>query len=139
MSVDINEYIKEQLESIDVQQIVREEIRSVLKEEATYNLSNKIRSLADAEISEIIKVEINKAFQGAVNTDDGWGDKKHFDTFEDLFKSKFQTKLNSDWEVKRTIERTIENKVSEYIKAQAETVTKKVAEVLINNYGKEKL
>lgn len=116
----VRENIENQLEDFDFTYLFRDELRPLLQ-----NKANKI-------IDEKLKEEIENVLNKEIDTDNGWGKRKHWDSFEDMFKSKFNEKMNSDWDMKRTIEKTVENRIDELLKKKTKEITIKIQDMVLN-------
>lgn len=108
MEINIEEIIKNNLASINLECLVKDQIRCCI----TSDIKRKINEIMREQIDEIIKQEIDIVMKSSpVNTDDGWGEKKNYKNFEELFKSEFYKKLNSTWDIKREITKAVERHV----------------------------
>ncbi len=127
MNIDIEAYIRQQLEEIDIAELVRREIRTIVNGE----LRSGIVASARKEVDAIIKTEIEACLTKPVKTDDGWGKKAEYESLDDLFKQEFRKKLDSNYEMKNTIKKIVESKVSDLMKERYYTIAKRVADELI--------
>ena len=100
-------------------------------------IREKLSSKADKLITEKLESEIQNVLNGEINTDDGWGKRKHWDSFEDLFKDKFKEKMDKDWDMRRTIEKTIEERIDQLFKARTKEITEKIQNMVLDEMIKE--
>ena len=129
--MEIEKLIQDQISDIDYTYLVRDEIRRSL----TADIKREINNVIKNKIEEIIGLEIDIVMSGEVSTDDGWGKKAQFKSFEDLFKTTFSAKLNSSWDVKRMLEQ----KVKERVAALYENNKAAAVEKIVDEMTKSKL
>ena len=129
--IDLQKHIEQKLESIDIEHVVCEEIREQIRGE----IATEIRKAIATEAQAIIGNEIHKALSKEVNTDDGWGKKEHFDSFEDLFKSVLNERMNAKWDMHKIIKTEVTNRVDALMSKNMNDVVKKIAENICKNGG----
>ena len=129
--MEIEKLIEKQIAGIDYEYLVRDEIRRSL----TGDIKREIHSVIKNRVEELINLEIDIVLSGKVFTDDGWGKKGQYDSFETLFKSVFHEKLNSSWDMKRLLE----NKVKERVSALFENKKAEAVEKVVDEMTKSKL
>lgn len=100
-------------------------------------ISSKMTDKVDKYIEERINEEINKVLETPVHTNDGWGHKEDYNSFEELFIKKFAEKMDGDWEMQSTIRRTVEDRISELMKKKTKEVTTKIQDMLLKEIVKE--
>ena len=126
----IRENIESRLADFDYSVVISDFVRKIARD--------KIESIVNIKINEIIDNEIKNVLAGEIDTDNGWGDRKHYNSFEDLFKLTFNEKLNSTWEIKRVIEKTIQDNVDKLIKNKAKELTTKIQDLVLVELGNDK-
>lgn len=123
-----------------LENIIRESVDNYINEysvdRAIENVvKDKIKDKLDTFSNEYIKKKINESIdyvlKGEIDTDDGWGKRKHYDSFEDMFKARFNEKLNTDWEMRRIIETTVKERLDTLFKSKTKEVTQKVQEIVL--------
>jgi len=119
--MDLTEILKNKIEEIDLDVIVRGEIKELI----SYDVKESIRSIVKKEIEDIIHEEIKSVMKKPIKTDDGWGNKNEYPDFESLFKSEFANRLNRTWEMKSTIEKAVKDRVSALFNANLTEVVQK--------------
>lgn len=125
----LRENIENQLKDYDFNYQIREIIRDIFIEKIELNV-NKI-------IDKKLEVEIQNVLKGEIDTNDGWGRKKHWDSFETMFKSKFNEKMNEDWGMKTLIRTTIEERLDRLFKEKTKDVTEKIQDMVLDEMLKE--
>lgn len=121
--MEIEKLIQEQIQNVEYENLVTDEIRRCL----TGDIKRTINEVMRNEIEDIIKSEIEIVMSGEVFTDDGWGRKEKFNSFENLFKKTFKEKLNSSYDIKRILGENIKKRVSQlYEKNKADAIEKVV-------------
>lgn len=124
--MDIQEYFTKQIENINLEDMVRDAVRNQVKSD----ICATIKRLTEQEVSEIIKKEVDITLNKPVKTDDGWGKKKDWDSFEQLFKSVFAERLDNSWDMKSLLEKKVKEKVEALIEQnKKEAIDKVVKEI----------
>ena len=123
MNIDIENYIQQQLEEIDITELVRRELRTMVADEFKGTVAPAVRKEVDA----IIKAELEVCFSKPLKTDDGWGKKAEYESIEDLFKQELYKRLEWCYEMKNTIKKLVESKVSDLMKQHYDIIVKKMA------------
>ena len=113
------------LEGFDFSYLVREVVR------------DKMDGRVETYVKERIDEEIKKVLDEPIHIDNGWGDRKDYDSFEDLFKQTFKERLNRDWEMKSTIKRTIEDRVDNLVKKKTKELTEKIQDLVLSEVIKD--
>ena len=124
--MDIETLVKEQIENMNLDNIVAEQVRKIISEP----LRRTIEKYTAERIKELIDIEIQAVLSKPVNTDDGWGKRRIYTTFEELYKQTFAEAINNKYEIQRNIEQWVKNSVSALFKSNADAVLKKVTEEL---------
>ena len=112
--MDTNELVKNMLLEVDVNKIVRDEVRLAISGDIQRELTKVVRT----ELEKLIETEIDIALNSPINTNDGWGKKEQYDSFEDLFKGEFKSRLDGTYEMKKTIRGAVEAKVTKLFNEQ---------------------
>ncbi len=126
-----------------LEKLIKECIGNKLDEiDFTYEFKNVIREKlekkAEEYIDKKIKEEIERVMEEPVHTDDGWGNKRDYETFEDLFKQTFSERMSRDWEIRRIIERTVEEKTDSLLKNKTKAVTEKLQDIILSEIIKDR-
>ena len=123
----IEELIKDQIEQLDIKSMVQYEIKKLISDD----VKRGITKVTKEEIQRIIKTEIEICMSKGVQTDDGWGKKENYTSFEEFFKKHFKTALDSTYEVKKTIENHVKQTTATLVKEQ----TKQIVDALKKTLG----
>ena len=110
------------MQEIDIKAIVI----GIVRDQAKSEVFATIKRLTEQEISTIIKKEIEIALSQSLETDDGWGKREKYDSFEDMFRKVFAEKLAASYEVKKTIKKMVEDKVGKLYEQNKQEAIKKV-------------
>ena len=125
--MDIEKYVEEQLQNVDITSIVNQVVRNEVKTE----IYSTIKRLTERKITEIIEQEIAIALNTSVKTDDGWGKRNEYPNFDALFRETFAKKLNESWEMKKTIQKVVEARVSKLYEANKKEAINKVVDEIV--------
>ena len=126
-TMTIDELIKDQIEQLDIKSMVQYEIKKLISDD----VKREITKITKEEIQRIIKTEIEICMSKGVQTDDGWGKRENYTSFEELFKKHFKTALDSTYEVKKTIENHVKQTTETLVKEQ----TKQIVDALKKTLG----
>ena len=126
----IRENIESRLADFDYNVVISDFVREIARGE--------IKSIVNIKINEIIDNEIKNVLTGEIDIDNGWGNRKHYNSFEELFKLTFNEKLNSTYEIKRVIEKTIQDHVDKLIKNKTKELTTKIQDLVLVELGDNK-
>lgn len=116
--------VKRELEDLDLKSIVESEVRSVISKGIGKEIVSNVAAVANQMIAE----EVRKALDGEVSTDDGWGHRKTYSSFEELFRETFKAQMNSTYDVKREIERLVKERVEALIRRDYNRVLEKITD-----------
>lgn len=130
--MDISKYIDSQLRQIDISEIVKNEVRSQISSD----IKRELKKAVEKKVDSIIDTEIEIALEEPVTTDDGWGSRKSYPHFSDLFKKVFKEKMASQWDIKRSIEKMVKEKVDEIYKNEHKTFMNRFEEFLNKEFEK---
>ena len=130
MDINIEALVKEKIEDVDVGSLVRSEIRK----ELSGDIKRSIKEVMRCEIGDIIRTEIDIVMTTLpISTDDGWGKKEEFVSFEELFKKEFYSRLNSSWEMKKEVSKVVKAHVESLFNRHEENINKYVVEKIIGS------
>lgn len=109
------------------------DFRYLVKEVVKEKMEKRVESYVNERIDE----EIKKVLDEPVHIDNGWGDRRDYDSFEDLFKQTFNKKLSNDWKMNETIKRTIEDRVDELVKKKSKELAGKIQDLILSEIIKD--
>jgi sigma54-dependent transcription regulator len=124
--MNIEELIKEQIMNIDVREMVQSEVRRLISDE----LKREIAKTTKERITAIIDTEIDIVMSKPVQTDDGWGKKESFQSFEDMFKTHFQKALNDSYGIKTLIGKHVKDECDRLVKQKTKEITEALYKTL---------
>lgn len=116
--------VKRELEEMDLRGIVESEVRSAISK----GIGKEIVSNVAAAAKDMMAEEVRKAIDGEITTDDGWGHRKTYASFEELFKQTFKSQMDAKYEVKREIERLVKERVESLIRQDYNRVLEKITD-----------
>jgi hypothetical protein len=125
--IDINKHLEDELNRIDLSEVVSEEIRKLINKD----IRSQILKIVNSKLELLITSEINNELSGKVMTDDGWGARKTYDSFEALFKATLVEKMNGAYSMKETISRCVKARVDKLFSDKAGDISKKFADELM--------
>ena len=120
--IDIDKYLKEQLEQVEITNLVIAEIKNLISTDIRKQITKAVRDQIDI----LIKDEIDIYLSGPVDTDDGWGKKVYYESFEMLFKKEFNERIKATYDVKRIIEKRVSEQVKSLFTDRYEEVIDKI-------------
>ena len=125
----IRESVENYIDEYTVDRLAKKVILDKIEEKLGLFTNDYIQKKIDESIDGVLK--------GEINTDDGWGKKEHYDSFEDMFKQRFNKHLNDTWEIKRVIKDTVEERLNDLFKKKAKEVTSKIQDMVLEEMLKE--
>lgn len=129
MELNITDFIKQHLAELDLCSMVQAEIRAIIYEDVKKEVDRYVKEEGQRLIAEAISEYLSQP----VETNDGYGRKEVFPSFDDMFKKHFREKMNSTWEVKSTIEKHVKEHVSKLVNARYNEVIEKVVASLTDS------
>lgn len=110
----IEDLIKEQIEQLDIKELVQNEIRRLVSDD----VKREITKATKEEVQRIITTEVEIQMSKGVKTDDGWGKKESYNSFEEMFKKYFAEALNGKYEIQRIVKEHITNETKKLVDAK---------------------
>ena len=133
MEINIEGLVKERIEDMDLQFMVKEVIGGLI----TKDIRETIGKIVKDECSKLISDGIAELLSGAVETDDGWGKTQKFPSLEIMFKGELKKQMDSTWDAKREIEKQLSNRVKSIMDSQYKDVVTKIVDGLTGSYIKK--
>jgi hypothetical protein len=125
--MDLQEVILQKVNELNIEEMVKE----IIKEQLSHDVRREINRQVESKVSKLIEVEFDIQMKQPVKTDDGWGKKETYSSFEELFKTHFRKAMDSTYEVKNQIGRIVKEKTEAMVKEYSTAICKKVAEEII--------
>jgi hypothetical protein len=129
LSINIEEMVKREIEEMDIPSIVKSIVNKLISDD----VRKEINKIVQESCKRMVNAEIMKQLDGEVETDNGWGDRKKFNSFEDMFRAEFKKRLDGQYEIKRVIESAVKEKVSDLFKEKQKEAIDKVVKELTNS------
>lgn len=126
MRVDINKALEARIAEVDVEGLVNNAIIGVVNKQ----ISESLKSYTEKKIEPIIDKEIKQALKKPVTTDNGWGETKNYDSFEDFFKKVFADKLKDVYGIQSKIDRAVKEQVSIMYEREASKIVAEIVKML---------
>lgn len=130
MEMDIKKIVEQQVEKevqdFNFKEIIQAEVRNIIKNGVGKEIIESVSLVAKHMIAEEVRI----ALDGEVTTDDGWGKKVTYPSFEGLFRAKFRKEMEEKYEVKKEIERQVAQRVASLIKQDYTKVIEKIVDEL---------
>lgn len=127
--IDLEMEIKEKLKDIDLVGIVREEIAIIVGKESSGFIKQYIKEKCNNLVDKNIEVILSEG----IETDDGWGEKKKFLSFNDLFKQELKKRMKDSYEFNRVVERKVSEKITALMNKEYTAVVDKIISALIDS------
>ena len=116
--------VKQEMEEMDLKGIIEAEVRHSISN----GVGKEIVSSVNAVAKHMIAEEVRKALDGEVKTDDGWGQRVVYKSFEELFRSTLKKNMDEKYEVKKEIERLVKQRVESLIKQDYNRILEKIVD-----------
>jgi hypothetical protein len=123
----LEEIVAQKIEEIDVNEMVSAIIKNLISD----NVKREIDRQVKEKVSNLITVEFDIQMKKPIVTNDGWGKKETYASFEELFKKHFRASMDSTWEVQKTIERLVKERVDTMVREYSKQICEKAANEII--------
>jgi hypothetical protein len=133
MEINIESLVKERIEDMDLDYVVKEIIGGLIAKDVKETISRTVKE----ECLVMIRERIADALNGPVKTDDGWGKKEEYPSFGDLFKKEMAARMKDSYDVKREIAKQVEARVKSIMDNQYKEVVEKIVNELTGSYLKK--
>ena len=138
MNIDIEELLKEKIESIDVEGIIHEAVSDRVDRQVHAEIRAITEPVVREKIDALIGGQVEEYLSGQVSTDDGWGGKKTYESFEAMFKKLFKERMaNNAWGVKKQIETQVKGRIDALFKKEHDVVMQAISDNLIGYVTKK--
>lgn len=128
MNLEIEDLVKshvaQELDGMDLKGIIVAEVRCMVRE----GVGKKIVSQISATANSIIEEEVIAALGAAVRTDDGWGKKEAYRSFEDLFRATLKKAMEQKYEIQKLIATKVTERVNSLMKQDYNAVIEKMVD-----------
>ena len=124
--LDLNKYIAQQLEDIDISLIVKQEVKSQVQGDVARELKVIVRE----QIERIILDEIDLVMKEGIEVSDGWDKPKRYEKFSDFFRVEFRKRLDKSYDIRKLIDKAVKDKVSSLFNANIDKALKDIVEKL---------
>lgn len=121
--------IKEKVESYVTEGLITKRIDIIIKDvlkEKIVNYFNLVSATTD-----FFKDKINEILNQPIKVDNGWGDRKTYSSFEELFKTTLKEKIDSDYTISNTVKECVKNRIDKLIETKANELMKEVEKQVI--------
>lgn len=122
----VERLVSAELREVDIGYMVREVVSSFITSEVRKQISVVVSEQAES----LVAAQLSALLDGEVTTDDGWGKRKHYESFDALFKETLHNNLNNSYEVKKTIDKQVSSRVDALIKQDLNAVVEKIVDEL---------
>lgn len=109
---------------------VNETVDNIVRDQISGALEEKFKAIVESEAGALLDKE--------VIVDDGWGNRKRYDSYADFFVAELKESF-SYYKIERTIKEVVKKKVDESIKDRANSIINRVCEEIIAEDGMPKI
>lgn len=128
MEMNIESIVEKQvvieLGQMDLTGIVESEVRKFIVSCVSKGTLSSVNDIAKNMITE----EIKKCLEDKITTDDGWGKRETYDSFQALFSKTFKRKMDESYEVKKEIEKQVSARVQSLINQEYTRIIAKIVD-----------
>lgn len=135
--LNIADLIHERVDAIDIDELVKLEVRRVVASTVTRLVTQKILAITDEVAKGMVVDEINSILGSEVMVDDGWGHRAKYDTFDDLFKESLKKAAFDSYKVKQITNDVVKRMSQEYVQEKAKEIDSIVREALAKQVKNE--
>jgi len=109
MDISIEEYVKNQLQNIDVTSLVEAEVRRQVKPLIESETNKFVRD----KINELVAQELEKFMAGEVVLKKDWMEEERYSSFSQYIAKMFQQSINQNYHLQRELERMVQNSIKD--------------------------
>lgn len=120
----VESQVTRELREMNLREIIAAEVREMISTDVGKEIVQSVKDVAKDMIAE----EVRKTLDGEIRTDDGWGHKNSYPSFEVLFKNAFKEAMDKKYEVKKEIEHQVKMRVDSLIKQDYNRVLEKITD-----------
>lgn len=133
-----NDLLKGIMSEEELKELIGNKVSEVIENEITYEvrqvIENKIKAITEEKVREVLNKEIDSILKGEIIINDGWGSRKRYDSFEDMFKKEVKEQLNN-YNFERTIEGQIRKKIENIFKNELNGVSELIENTLLERFN----
>lgn len=133
MENEINELleklIEEKVEDYVQERLIKQKVEEVIEKLIAKEVVDYWKAISST--NNYFKEKINEIMNEPITTDNGWGDRKTYSNFEELFKKTLKSKVDNSYEISNTVKRCVEDRINELIKTQSKELMAKVQEQIV--------
>lgn len=122
MEINIENLVKAQIEEMDLREMVKDVITGMIAKV----VRDEIFPQTKERIGKIINAEVEAYMTRPVQTNDGWGERKDYASFEDLFKGEFAKRMKDSWQIQKQVESWCNNRVNELFRSKQKEIGDKI-------------
>lgn len=120
-------HVQQELSHMDVPSLIEGEIGKFITKIAEQKMKTAVNEVANSIITE----EITKVLDGPVSTDDGWGRREKYDSFDDLVRVTFKKKLDDSYAVKTNIQKWVKERINTLFNNEQSAILKKITDEMV--------
>ena len=133
MDLNIEELVTKQV-SLEVSELdIQGMVREVVAKHVEHHTGGVIRNLVTEAAKERVYELLEQSLESEVRTDNGWGQKETYKTFEDMVRQVFKKALDDKYEVKRVLEQLVSQRVTALLSGERNAVVEKVVDELTHS------
>jgi hypothetical protein len=114
----IEDLIRGQIEQFDIKELVQIEIRRLISDDVKREITKSTKD----EVQKIIRTEVEIVMSKGVQTDDGWGKRESYTSFEQMFKKYFAEALNTRYEIQSIVKKHITEETKRLVELKTEEI-----------------
>lgn len=132
MPLDVEAYVKQQLEDIDL----TSHVRAVVKDRLQHEVLEDLKMIVRNEAQSLVREEVEKILNEGIIISDGFKTES-YESFEKFFKKTLKSKVES-YDIRRTLQSTVKKRVEELFKGEVNNAMKEVIKQIQVSLKKEK-
>ena len=122
----VEKYVEKSLQEMDIESIITEKVRQMISEGSGKIIVARVSDAAN----EMMDKEIRRMIDSGVHTDNGWGDRKTYESFEDLFRDKFKSAITDNYKTQGKIARLVKERVDSLMQQDLDKAIEKVVDAI---------
>lgn len=139
--MESREMIKELLVELVSKETIDAAIREIVSDRFDYEFKRIVEETANSILRDktesYVKEKVDEVLDKPVKTDNGWGKKEYYDSFEHFVKSKINEMIIANYRFSSEIDRMVKEKLDKVIKNVSKEMSEKVVDEALAEMAKE--
>lgn len=133
--MELEELIKSKIDALNIEDLIKQEIEEQVSEYVQKIINSGLRKIIEDQATGLAEKEVEKRLASILETpveiNDGWGLRKDYKNFDELFKQQLKSQLSSDYNLQKRLEGTIKDKLDVLLRGAKNELIEKLASQIV--------